>query len=50
MQTMPIWKTNPEGYTIKKITVDAKTTLTLKLAKGGGAAVSIKPISAKQNS
>ena len=38
------WKTNPEAYFIKKITVDAKTKLTLKLAKGGGAAVSIKPI------
>jgi hypothetical protein len=33
---------NPEAYTIKKITVTNKTSLTLKLAEGGGAAVSIK--------
>jgi hypothetical protein len=38
------WKTNPEAYCIKKIMVDAKTKLTLRLAKGGGAAISIKPI------
>jgi hypothetical protein len=44
------WKTNPEAYSIKKITVDAKTALTLKLAKGGGAAISIKPVLTKQNS
>jgi hypothetical protein len=38
------WKINPEAYSIKKITVDAKTKLTLKLGKDGGAAVSIKPL------
>jgi hypothetical protein len=37
------WKDNPEAYKIAKYIVDANTRLTLKLAKGGGAAVSIKP-------
>jgi glucan 1,4-alpha-glucosidase len=37
------WKTNPEAYAIKQLNVTAGSTLTLKLAKGGGAAVSIKP-------
>ncbi|WP_426668294.1 glycoside hydrolase family 97 protein [Mucilaginibacter sp. McL0603] len=37
------WKENPEAYQIKKYLVDANTKLNLKLAKGGGAAVSIKP-------
>jgi hypothetical protein len=35
------WKNNPEAYTIEKIMVDSNTRLTLKLAAGGGAAVSI---------
>ena len=35
------WKTNPEAYTIKKMAVNNTTHLTLKLAPGGGAAVSI---------
>ncbi|HMO63444.1 MAG TPA: glycoside hydrolase family 97 protein [Ferruginibacter sp.] len=35
------WDTNPEAYTIKKMTVDSGSSLKLKLAKGGGAAVSI---------
>jgi hypothetical protein len=34
---------NPEAYQIKKYLVDAGTKLNLKLANGGGAAVSIKP-------
>ena len=37
------WKNNPEAYQINKYLVDANTKLNLKLAKGGGAAVSIKP-------
>ena len=37
------WKTNPEAYTIKKMTVTNTTHLQLKLAPGGGAAVSIVP-------
>jgi len=41
------WQTNPEAYQIKKYMVDANTKLNLKLAKGGGAAVSIKPVTAE---
>jgi hypothetical protein len=37
------WQQNPEAYKINKYLVDAKTILNLKLAKGGGAAVSIRP-------
>jgi len=37
------WKTNPEAYTIKKMAVNNTTHLLLKLAPGGGAAVSIVP-------
>ena len=37
------WKDNPEAYQIKKYLVNAGTKLKLKLAKGGGAAISIKP-------
>lgn len=36
------WKTNPEAYEIKKMTVTSQTKLKLKLAAGGGAAISIK--------
>jgi glucan 1,4-alpha-glucosidase len=35
------WKENPEAYIIEKRTVDAGTMLSVKLAPGGGAAVSI---------
>jgi glucan 1,4-alpha-glucosidase len=35
------WDTNPEAYTITKMTVDSSSVLQLRLAKGGGAAVSI---------
>ena len=38
------WKNNPEAYTIQKITVDRGSILKLKLAPGGGAAVSILPV------
>ncbi|MEP6615958.1 MAG: glycoside hydrolase family 97 protein [Ginsengibacter sp.] len=37
------WKDNPEAYTIKKMEVTSKTKLSLFLAEGGGAAVSIIP-------
>jgi hypothetical protein len=39
------WKDNPMEYQIQKFIVSSKTTLKLKLAPGGGAAVSIKPAS-----
>ncbi len=38
------WKTNLESFQIKKMTVTSATKLNLKLAKGGGAAISIKPL------
>lgn len=37
------WNKNPEAYVIEKFTVDANTVLQLKLAPGGGAAVSLVP-------
>lgn len=37
------WQENPEAYTIKKMIVDKSTHLSLKLAAGGGAAVSLVP-------
>jgi hypothetical protein len=37
------WKKNPEAYKITKFLVNAGTKLNIKLANGGGAAVSIKP-------
>ncbi len=36
------WSSKPESYTIEKMTVTSKTRLTVKLAAGGGVAVSIK--------
>jgi hypothetical protein len=38
------WKQNPEAYAIETLTVNNQSQLTVKLAPGGGAAVSIKPI------
>ncbi|MDB5199852.1 MAG: glycoside hydrolase family 97 protein [Chitinophagaceae bacterium] len=38
------WKTNPEAYTITHVVSDANSILTLQLAKGGGAAISIMPL------
>jgi hypothetical protein len=38
------WKNNPEAYQIDKMQVDSKTVLQLKLAPGGGAAVSFIPV------
>lgn len=37
------WKKNPEAYQITKVLVNDGTKLNIKLANGGGAAVSIKP-------
>ncbi len=37
------WKKNPEAYKITKYYVNAGTKLNIKLANGGGAAISIKP-------
>ncbi|RDB04986.1 glycoside hydrolase family 97 protein [Runella aurantiaca] len=36
------WQTNPAAYSIEKMTVTNKTTLNLRLAKGGGCAVSFR--------
>ncbi|MGN8068622.1 glycoside hydrolase family 97 protein [Mucilaginibacter sp. SG564] len=36
------WKNKPEAYQIKKIRVDSNSKLNIKLAPGGGAAISIK--------
>ncbi len=38
------WLRNPEAYRIRKIKVDQSSKLILKLAPGGGTAVSIKPL------
>lgn len=42
------WKDNPETYVIEKFLVDAKTILKLKLAPGGGTAVSLIPARAEE--
>ncbi|MEQ1676041.1 MAG: glycoside hydrolase family 97 protein [Chitinophagaceae bacterium] len=42
------WKENPEAYVIEKFLVDSKTSLRLKLAPGGGTAVSFMPATAEQ--
>ncbi len=39
------WDKNPMAYEINKFTVTNKNTLKIKLAKGGGAAISIAPAS-----
>lgn len=41
------WERNPTAYKIQSYVVDAKTSLRLDLAAGGGAAVSLKPASAE---
>jgi hypothetical protein len=38
------WKNNPEAYKIEKLKVNAGTILKLKLANGGGLAISIKKV------
>lgn len=40
------WKDNPEAYVIEKFLVDSKTMLRLKLAPGGGTAISFMPADA----
>jgi glucan 1,4-alpha-glucosidase len=42
------WKNNPEAYKIEKFIVDNKTKLNLKLAPGGGTAVSFVPATAQE--
>ncbi|HYN85156.1 MAG TPA: glycoside hydrolase family 97 catalytic domain-containing protein, partial [Pyrinomonadaceae bacterium] len=37
------WQTNPHAYRVERVLVDDKTVLKLKLAPGGGAAVSLRP-------
>jgi hypothetical protein len=39
------WKNNPEAYQITKCIGTSGTKLTVKLANGGGAAISIRPAS-----
>ncbi len=41
------WNNNPEAYAIDKFIVDNKAALQLKLAPGGGTAISLMPASAK---
>ncbi|HZY39546.1 MAG TPA: glycoside hydrolase family 97 C-terminal domain-containing protein, partial [Mucilaginibacter sp.] len=43
------WKNNPEAYKITKFLVDDSTKLNVKLANGGGAAVSIRPATNEEN-
>ena len=38
------WQRNPEAYTIKRLPVNSTTRLFLRLAGGGGAAISIVPV------
>jgi glucan 1,4-alpha-glucosidase len=38
------WQNKPEAYTIEKFVVNSKTMLRLKLAAGGGTAISIVPV------
>ena len=40
------WQTNPEAYAIDRFIVDSKTILKLKLAPGGGTAISLIPATA----
>lgn len=42
------WKKNPEAYTIKQFIVSDKTKMILKMANGGGEAVSIVPATEDQ--
>ncbi|MFT3845740.1 MAG: glycoside hydrolase family 97 protein [Lacibacter sp.] len=42
------WNDNPEAYVIEKFVVTNTTNLKLKLAAGGGCAISIKPASAEE--
>jgi glucan 1,4-alpha-glucosidase len=42
------WKNNPEAYVIEKKLVNQSASIALKLAPGGGTAISIVPLSAEQ--
>jgi hypothetical protein len=42
------WKSNPEAYAIDKYLVDNKTKINLKLAPGGGTAISLVPANADE--
>ncbi len=42
------WKNNPEAYKIEKFIVDSQTKLNLKLAPGGGTAISLMPANADE--
>jgi hypothetical protein len=42
------WQKNPEAYKIEKFIVDSKTKLKLKLAPGGGTAISLVPANADE--
>ena len=42
------WKNNPEAYVIEKFLVDNKTAVRLKLAPGGGTAISFIPASVEE--
>jgi hypothetical protein len=42
------WKSNPGAYTIERFVVDSSSILRLKMAAGGGAALSIMPASGEQ--
>lgn len=42
------WKSNPESYKVEKFIVDDGSVLKLKLANGGGAAVSLVPATAEE--
>jgi glucan 1,4-alpha-glucosidase len=42
------WKENPEAYKVEKFLVDSKAMLKLKLAPGGGTAISFMPASPEE--
>ncbi len=42
------WKSNPTAYRISEQTVSATDTLTLQLAPGGGAAVTLRPLTTRK--
>ena len=48
MPIMHDWKDNPEAYKIEKFIVDKTTALRLRLAAGGGTAISFAPASTEE--
>lgn len=42
------WKSNPEAYVVEKFVVTSKTAVKLKLAPGGGTAISLLPATAAE--